>query len=71
LWWGKLERDHLEGLGKDRRMVLEVVFEKKNGEWWMYWFVLGWKHVVGCCEHGDEISCGTGKFLDWLRNYLL
>jgi len=39
----------------------------------MDWFVLGWIHVAVCCEHGNEISraINSGKFLDWLRNYLL
>jgi hypothetical protein len=31
---GKLERDPLEDLDKYWRVVLKVVFEKKNGECW-------------------------------------
>jgi len=35
-WWGNLkERDHLEDLGTDRRLILEQIFKK------MYW-VMEW-----------------------------
>jgi hypothetical protein len=39
----------------------------------MDWFVVEWRHVAGCCEHGNEISLviNCGEFFDWLRNYLL
>jgi hypothetical protein len=39
----------------------------------MDWFILGWRYVAGCCERGNEIShaINSGKFRDWLRNYML
>jgi hypothetical protein len=34
-WWGDLvARDHLEDLGIDRRIILEWIFTKWNGEAW-------------------------------------
>jgi hypothetical protein len=46
---------------------------KRMGSRGMDWFVLGWRHMAGCCTPCNEIShaIDSGKFLDWLRNYLL
>jgi hypothetical protein len=34
-WWGNLrERDHLEDLGLDRRIILKRIFKKNNGKAW-------------------------------------
>jgi len=41
LWWGDLrERDHLEHLGLDVRMILKWIFKKWNGEAWTGWIWL-------------------------------
>ena len=43
-WWGDLmERDHLEDLGIDRKIVLKWIFKKWDGEAWkrLLWPRLG------------------------------
>jgi hypothetical protein len=49
LWWGDLrERDHLEDLEIDRRVVLKCILKKWDGEVWaeLTWLRKGWWAVV-------------------------
>jgi hypothetical protein len=49
LWWGDLkERDHLEDLGIDRRVVLKCILKKWDVEVWagLTWLMKGWWAVV-------------------------
>jgi hypothetical protein len=48
-WWGDLrERDHLEDLGVDRRMVLKLILNTWDGEVGagLTWLRKGWWAVV-------------------------
>ena len=71
-WWGSLrERDHLEDLGVDGRIILRWIFRKWDVGVWTgsSYFTIG--TVVGTCECGNEplgsIKCG--KFLDLLTTH--
>jgi len=62
-WCGNLkERDHLEDLGIDARIILKCIFKNLDGAWT--------RQVAGACECGNETSGSIkcGEFLDWLRN---
>jgi len=42
-WWGNLrEREHLEGLGVDGRIILKCIFKKWN---WGAWTRLIWLRI--------------------------
>ena len=43
-WWGNMrERDHLEGVGVDGRIILRWIFRKRNGSSWagLIWLRIG------------------------------
>jgi hypothetical protein len=59
------ERDHLEDLGMDGRIILRMIFRKWDRVWIeLIWFRKG--QVAGTCKRGNEtlgcIKCGD--FLD-------
>jgi hypothetical protein len=47
----KKERDHLEDLGLDRRIILKWILKKYDGG--RDWIKLA--QVASCCEHGNEL----------------
>jgi hypothetical protein len=54
-WWGNLrERDHLEDLGVDERIILRCIVRKWDVSAWMglIWFRIGTDG--GLCECGNE-----------------
>jgi len=68
--WGDLrERDHLEDLGLDGRIILKWVFKTwVEGTWTgLVWLREG--QVTGSCECGYEysVSIKRGDFLGYLR----
>jgi hypothetical protein len=48
------EKDHLEDLGTDRRIILELIFEKEVGGWKLHWSDSGQEHVEGVCKYGNQ-----------------
>ena len=56
------ERDHLEKLDVDERMILRCIFEKQNGVYGLDSYLSGHSPVVGYCEHGNKYS-GFNKVL--------
>ena len=65
-----MERDHLEELGIEERIILNGSFGS-----WMWRHVMDcsgseWRQVDGCCECGIEPSDSIklGEFLDYLFN---
>ena len=69
-WWGNLrERDHLEDLGVDGRIILRWIFRKWEGVVGTGWSWLrigtGDGHFECGNEHSGSIKCG--EFLDYVR----
>jgi hypothetical protein len=68
-WWGSLtERDNLEELRVEGKIILKYLFKKHNGGWTGLIYS-GQRQVAGCCESGNE-SSGPLKHgeLDYLSN---
>jgi hypothetical protein len=65
VWWGNLkERDHLEDLYIDGRIILKCILKKQDG-----WGDMDWLDMVqkeSCWEHSTETSTSTncGYFPD-------
>jgi hypothetical protein len=71
-WWGNLcERDHLEDLDIDGKIILKWKVKNSDGRSWTGFIWLRIETYVRLCKRDNEplgyINCG--KFLDWLWNY--
>jgi len=65
-WCGNLrERDHLEDLGVDGRIILKWIFRTWDGGVWTALIWLRTGQVAGCCKHTNEPS-GSIKFREFL-----
>jgi hypothetical protein len=65
------ERDHLEGLVIDGRIILKWIFKKSVGKIWTGLIWLRIRTVAGACESGNEPS-GSIKIWEvfsYLRSY--
>jgi hypothetical protein len=71
--WGSLrERDHLEDIGVDAKIILRRISRRWDGGHGLNWLSIG--QVAGSCECGNEPSDSRkcGEFFYWLRTgYLL
>jgi hypothetical protein len=67
---GKLiERENLEDLDTDRRIILNPASRNRMGAFTgLIWLKIG--QLAGSCQHSSETSSviKCGKFLEWLRN---
>jgi hypothetical protein len=60
------ERDHLESLGVDDRIILNMDVTGTVGWAWIGLIWLRKGQLEGCCEYGNEpaVSVKCGEFLD-------
>jgi hypothetical protein len=66
-WWADLrERDHLEDLRHNGRIILKWILKMWVGKAWseLLWLRIG--QMAGACECGNELSGSIkcGEFLD-------
>jgi len=61
-----MERDHLEDLSVEERIILKWIFKICNGEAWigMIWLRIG----TGECGSGKSGSIKCGIFLEYLKD---
>jgi hypothetical protein len=66
-WWGNLrERDHLEDLGIDEKIILKWILKTRLGGRGLGQSNLRQGQVADCCEHGNGpifICCTCCMFL--------
>ena len=64
-----VERDHLEDLSLDRRIIFKWIFTELDRESWTGLILLSIGQLAGSCECYNEPSCyiKCGEFLDQLR----
>ena len=68
-WWGYLgERDHLEDLSIDGRIISKSILNKLDGRLWvgLFWHRTE-RQVVGCVEH-LLVRLHKIWVIDWMRN---
>jgi len=53
------ERDHLEDLSLNGMKILRCIFRKWDGWYGLNLSGLGYGHVAGTCESGNELSGST------------
>jgi len=52
-WVNLKERDHLENLGENWRIILKCIFKKYDGLEWMIWLVI--RASAGCFEYDNDL----------------
>jgi hypothetical protein len=55
-WGSPRERDHLENLGVDGRIILESMLRKSVGSWRLHWSGPEEGQLASSCKRGNELS---------------